>query len=325
MRINLSSFLQWRFNIYLIQKLGWTFTYFYIYLLGKLYFFIQLKEKRRIAASIHTVFAERKKRSDIKSITRAVFRGICFHYYEKIFNAFSPVETLMAFFKTHINSQGTEALDTALAGGKGVLLVTGHLGGVEYIPTYLGANNYPVTIVVRFSSPNLRAMSLQKADKYGAKIIDADTTPNIMKAIFSHLTENRIVIIQCDEIDEWRLSRKDKILFLGKQTYLDKTINVLSKRTAAPVVFGIMHRGSNHRYKFMTISREEITKQFQQSVETTTGAMVMKFLEHYIYLYPDEWYQWKKYAAIETVPIAVAPVQAELPVTFLEPSFGKLS
>jgi len=131
MRFNLSSFLQLRLNFFLMQKLGWTFTYVYVFLLVKLYFFIKRKEKRKIAVSIQSVFENHKNPTDIKYLKKAVYRGIFAHYYEKIINAFSPAETLRSFFEAHMAIEGKEALDEALAGGKGVLLVTGHFGGVE--------------------------------------------------------------------------------------------------------------------------------------------------------------------------------------------------
>jgi lauroyl/myristoyl acyltransferase len=312
-----------RFNFFLIQKLGWTFTYVYIFLLVKLYFFMKRKEKYNIALSIQSVFAGHKDPSDIKSLQNAVCRGIFAHYYEKIYNAFSPVESLQSFFESRIKIEGSEALDNALTGGRGVLLVTGHFGGVEYMPLYLGFKKYPVSMVVKFTSDKLRSMSLEQAARFGIEIIDPDQTPNVMKEMLKSLKRNRIVITQCDEIDEWRLSQKDKICFLGKQTFLDKTLNVLSKRAAAPVVFGIMHRSHNQRYKFVATSWESMSQQFQRSVHTTRGEVILKFMERYIYIHPEEWYQWKKYPAIETVPaFTVAfPISSSAPL--LEPSFSE--
>ena len=323
MRFNLSSFLQMRFNFYLMQKLGWSFTYVYIFLLVKLYFFIKRKEKHKIAVSVQSVFENHKDPTHMKSLKKAVYRGIFAHYFEKIINAFSPAETLRSFFETHVEIEGREALDDALAAGKGVLLVTGHFGGVEYMPLYLGFKNYPVSMVVRFTSEKLRTMSLEQAAKFGIEIIDPDQTPNVMKAIIDSLKKNRVVITQCDEIDEWRPSRQDKIYFLGKQTFLDKTLNVLSRRAAAPVVFGIMHRSDNHRYKFIATSWESMSQQFQRSSRTTMGEVLLKYLERYIYIHPEEWYQWKKHSAIETVPSAALSAQTAPSVSFLEPSLGK--
>ena len=320
MKINLSSFMQWRFNIYLFRKLGWASAYVYVALLVKLYFFVKRSEKWKIINALATVFSGRKNDSEVGALAEKTFGGILAHYYEKIFNAFCEAEKLKNFFDTCVSSEGMSALDEGLAKGKGLLVVTGHLGGVELIPLYLGANNYPVTMVVRFSTPRLRKISVEQAHKFGVRVIDGDLTPNIMKAIFENLKENRIVITQCDEIDEWRPCRKDKIFFLGKQTFLDRTLNVLCKRTAASVVFGFMHREGGQRYKFMATSLEEMSRQFQRSVDTSLGAVILKFLERYIYMYPEEWYQWKKYAQIETVPSGVIADEAPAMMPVLEPS-----
>jgi len=322
MKINLSAFLQWRFNIYLFRKLAWASVYFYIALLVKLYFFVKRGEKWKISSALATVFSGRKDDLELRSLAEKTFGGILTHYYEKIFNAFCEEEKLRDFFDTCISSEGISALDEGLARGKGILMVTGHIGGVELVPLYLGALNYPVTMVVRFSTRRLREISLEQARKFGVRVIDGDRTPNVMKAVFDNLKENRLVITQCDEIDEWRPSRKDKIFFLGKQTYLDRTLNVMCKRTPAAVVFGFMHRQGVQRYKFMATSLEDMSRQFQRSLETSLGAVILKFLERYIYRYPEQWYQWKKYARIEAVPSGAAAVEAPAGMPVLEHSLG---
>jgi len=104
---------------------------------------------------------------------------------------------------------------------------------------------------------------------------------------------------------------------------LDKTINILSKRCAATVVFGVMHRNDNHRYKFIATSYEEIVKQYQRSINMSMGCMVLKFMEHYIYKYPEEWYQWKKYPALDMFTTSGIEVKVPSPIPLLEPSMGK--
>ena len=48
MQLNLSTFLQWKINILLCQKLGWSFAFFYIMVLGNIYFLFKRKEKKKI-------------------------------------------------------------------------------------------------------------------------------------------------------------------------------------------------------------------------------------------------------------------------------------
>jgi len=318
MKINLSSFLQLRFNIYLCRLIGWKIAFYYIVFLGKIYFFFNRKERSKITKALQTVFGNLKHQSEIRAIIDDVFLGIIFHYYEKFFNVYSTPERLRTFFEIHTKNKGLDAIEQGLSKGKGVLLISGHYGGIELIPTYLSACGYPVTIVVKFKTKDLRNITARQAENFSVKIIDPDHTPNIMKAICNDLKENRIVITQCDEIDEWRPCRHNKTSFLGKPVYLDRTINVLSKRYGASVVFGVMHRDHHHHYEFVATSWQEMAKMFKQSKDMSIGEVVLKVMEDYIYKYPQGWYQWKKYSALATVSHAGAEVLAPPAIPVLE-------
>jgi len=304
---------------------GWKISLYYIIILGKLYFFINRKEKNNIQEALRIVFADRRDKADLEDMTHKVFQGIFFHYYEKLFNAFSSDQTLRAFLGKNVESEDLVEINHGLSKGKGVLFITGHYGGVELLPAYLAANNYPVTIIARFSSNHLRERSVQKAERFSTQIIDPDHTPNIMRAICDSLKENRIVITQCDEIDAWRPSRRNKVVFLGSQIHLDRTIDILIKRAGASSIFGIMHRDNKNHYKFIAFSWERVKKQLQHSVNGSPGAVVLKLLEQYIYRYPEEWYLWKKYAAIERpLPYGIK-VKPKPSFSFLKPSLSKVS
>jgi KDO2-lipid IV(A) lauroyltransferase len=324
-KINLSSFLQWKINLFLYQRLGWRFAYHQIALLHALYHFFKKEEKRQIEQAVESVFAHQKSDAEIRLVRKRVFQGIRSHYHEKLFNAFSSAGTLRNFLSKHIESHGMNAIERGLSRGKGVLLVTGHFGAVEFIPGYLAVNKYPVTALVRFSSDNLREISLEKAAKFGARIIDVDKTPNILKAILKNLRENRIVITQCDEIDEWRPSRHLSCSFLGKRINLDRTINVLIKRAHVPIVFGIMHREPDRRYELILSSWKEIAERVQASMPISVGIAALKLMEQNIYRSPEEWYQWKKYAGLTTCLPYAPTTDGSKSIRVLRPSLGKAS
>lgn len=325
MGIGINSFLQSQPNIFIYRRLGWKFAFYYTRLLGKLYFTLNSKDKRKIKKSVHSVFYELKTHSERRSITLAVFRGIILHYYEKLFNAFSSPETLKTFFNIHMKTEDMTAIDNGLSKGKGVLLVTGHFGGVEFIPGYLASMNYPVTIVVRFSSNTLRNISIKKARKFSARIIDVDHTPNIMKSIMDNLRENRIVITQCDEIKAWRPSRYNRVSFLGKDILLDRTMDIIIKRVNPMIVFGVMHRESDHQYRFITTSQGDMEKSQKSPEKTPFSSLALSFLEQYIYRFPREWYQWKQYADIITGPHLNMEAEGSASLSLLKTSLDKIS
>jgi len=322
MKLNLSNFLQRRTHIHICRTIGWQYALSYIQILGRLYFFSHRGERRTIRNAIRSVFSHMKNRFEMNGIARGVFKGIFSHYYEKLFNVYATVETADTFYRTHIDNEGLDVIRKGLSKGRGVLLITGHYGGVEFIPGYLSVHSIPVSIVVRFSTDHLKEITLKKADTFNTKIIDADKTPNIMKAICDDLKNNRVVVTQCDEIDEWRPAYNNPISFLGVHTFLDRTMNVLIKRARAETIFGLMHRNTDHRYRFIAANGKKIASDLDHRGRLSLGAAALKFLEQYIMKYPAEWYQWKKHPEIPTLSEPVTEMEGVVSAPVLGPSVG---
>ena len=321
MKMNLSAFLQWKINILLCQKLGWNFAFFYIMFLGNIYFLFKRKEKKKIEEAVKMVFEKQKGQFEKRSITRKVFRGILYHYYEKIFNVYTSIDKLKSFFKQSIRPDGISAIERGIARGKGVLLVTGHFGGIEFIPKYLASRNFPVTILAKFSSESLKKISLEQAKRLGINLIDAKECSNIIKAIIHDLKKNRIVITQCDEIEKWRPSLNEEVSFLGKRIYLDKTLNTLIRRGNTSVVFSVMHRSNNQLYRFIAHPWDELITSGEQVRDTSLGERVLKLLEQYIYQYPEEWYQWRKVLEIKAMDGLVFSRKEDKTLPWLKPAY----
>jgi lauroyl/myristoyl acyltransferase len=285
--------------------------------------FFRRKEKRTIRNAVRSVFEKQKSKKEIRKIVKSVYNGIIAHYFEKLFNAYSTSNTLRAFYDTHVACSNLDLIRRELAKGKGALLITGHYGGVELIPGYLGVNQLPVSIIAKFKTKHLREQLMRKSPEFSTHIIDPTQTPNVITEICSCLKENRVVITQCDEIEEWRPSNKEKMVFLGKLIWTDKTMNLLIRRTKASVLFGLMQRSREKGYEFVLNSMEDMIQSFRVKANSSEGEALLATLEHYIYARPDEWYQWKKYFNMETVPLSQAPEEKLVPVPLLQSSFSK--
>jgi len=298
LRVRLSSFLQWRINVFLYQRLGWRLTYQYLKMLGTIFYLFNREEKQRIKESLEQAFQGRRERSEIEELKRQVFQGILAHYYEKIFNAYEELEKLRGFFEASINTGASlERLEKGLCRGNGVLFVTGHFGGIEYIPIFLALKGYPISVVAKFSTRHLKETLYLKTRDLGLRIIDAGEEKNIVIQIIKELRNNRIVFLECDEIEEWRPSRNESMFFLNKRVGVDKTINLIQRRTDTTVIFGILHRLSLDRYQLILDDYEGILQALGRRTYSV-GVAILKYLERLIYAHPDAWYQWKTYAEI---------------------------
>jgi lauroyl/myristoyl acyltransferase len=166
--------------------------------------------------------------------------------------------------------------------------------------------------------------SERQARRFRTRIIDAERTPNVLRALLANLKENRVVITQCDEFDEWRPSHSERITFLGQPTPLDRTFNILARRIKAPMAFGIMHRRQNHHYQLNITSEEAMAASVKAMMPLSIGATVLKYLEQYIYKHPAGWYQWKKYPSIVSLAPSAGLAAQPPNVTVLEPTIGKI-
>ena len=310
MSTSLSSVLQWRSNVFICQKLGWKIAFYYITILGALYFLLKRKEKKKIKKAVEDVFAERKGKREIRSILRSALRGIRSHYLEKFFNAYENIEELSAFFEESIDVSNLHKLENALREGKGVLFVTGHYGGIEYIPIFLALKQYPISVIAKFKTKELKDTLHRKTDGLGLRIIDADKKNRVLCNVIKELRANRIIFIECDEIEEWKPSQKEKISFLGKMIGVDKTINLIHRRTGAAIIFGILHRYSLRNYKFIIENYQDMILRLDKT-PFSIGEVVLKSFEKYIYSNPEEWYQWKNYAQMNTYPTRAFSVAGE--------------
>jgi len=299
------------------------FTLFYIMLLGKLYFFVNRKEKHKIENSVESVFAGLKSKQETVSIKKKVMRGILYHYYEKLFNAYENIERLKSFFEASIEAPCLSILDSALENNRGVLFVTGHYGGIEYIPIFLALKKYPISVIAKFKTKELKHTLYLRTKDLGLKIIDAGEKNGTLQSIIQDLNKNRIVFIECDEIEAWKPSQKEEIFFLRKIIGVDRTINFIQRKTGAEVIFGILHRFDFRRYSLIIESCQNLLSRYSRS--SSVGEAVLKYLEQFIYSSPEEWYQWKNYAEIKALPAISVKPKRQIFAPLFKPALSETS
>jgi lauroyl/myristoyl acyltransferase len=189
----------------------------------------------------------------------------------------------------------------------------------------MAVNDFDVSMIAKFKTEQLKKKVFSQAERYKIRLIDAENTGNVLKTAIKELKENRVLVTQCDEIEEWRPSEKEKTSFLCQVTGLDRTINVIQKRTRAEAVFGVIHRYNLNKYKLIMYSYEDMLKMLNGTPMLTVGETVLKVLEQFIYHNPEQWYQWKKYPAIRNSSIVGATAVKPICYPFLYPDFGKVS
>lgn len=298
---NLSKFCQMHLSRCLARKFPFWFSHLYLTNLGRLYYVRHPQERDLICHTLQRVCGDRLDESAFQELCRRTFAGIFTHYHEKMFLAYAPEDKVKKFLARKVQLQGTETLQEARAGGRGVILVTGHFGAVEFLPAALGLHGYPAAIIVRPQTKELAVSLAQRAALINLTLIIPENG-KVLPAALKALREGRILVTEADEFEMWRVNPEQSVNFLGFSLPADRTLQVLSKRSGSPLLTGLVRREPDRRYtlKISPVRDSNPEKSWQY----------LNILEEAIVADPDQWYQWKEFGKIiNTLPERQAHAQ----------------
>ena len=257
---------------------------------GSIYFAINAQERRRIEANVCDLLGPGVRAEEAK---RKVFGHILEHYFEKLLVANRPRSFLDGFVRNRVSVNGLELLDEALAQGKGAIAVTAHWGAVELIPPTLAERGYPLSVVLEARTPRLRAALERLVVGRNVELIIASRGDKVLDRIFGALARGRVLVTQVDEVDAWRRRRSKTIRLFGKSLFFDHSLDFIAKRSGAPSV-GLFCRRSEGFHYSMTC--EDIAFD-PRSVDVAAASL--RLWERHTLEAPEQWYQWKKWAAMK--------------------------
>jgi KDO2-lipid IV(A) lauroyltransferase len=209
-----------------------------------------------------------------------------------VFMAQSSLE-LLYFLKNpqsldDIRIQGREYLDRALKEGKGVIIVTAHLGNFPLMSLKLAKEGYPVNVVVR-------PMRDEKAGSYihnlrtkaGVKTILSYPRRECVNGIIKALRENELVVIQMDQNfgtgGVW-------VKFFGKLAATPVGPIVFALRTKALLLPAYIVRELEGKYTIRFFPQEElILAEDKDKMVLLNTIKFTRIMEGWIKEYPRQW------------------------------------
>ena len=289
-RGGLSRFLQSGVFMALVRVSPWGASFYFLWIVTRLYFLANREDREVIRSNLSEVFGGSCAEGEIDVLLGLTLRGIFNHYFEKLFVACSTHRQWREYFLDRIGLSGRGQLDGCLARDRGVILVTAHFGAVEFLPGFLTLLGYRVAIIAKFKTQRLRDRCRQKAQRVGATIIDAGERSSFFLAL-SALSQGRVLITQCDEVECWRPYQGRAISLFGTAFQVDRILTTLQRRSASPLVFGFVRREAKGRY---TVQIEPICGS-DGALSQGLAETILKRLEKLVYTYPTQWYIWKNF------------------------------
>ncbi|MBI5810761.1 MAG: lysophospholipid acyltransferase family protein [Deltaproteobacteria bacterium] len=246
--------------------------------------------RRRIAIeNLNTAYKGEPLPADAEEITRKVFMHLGVMLFEFMRMAWLKKEDLNGY----VACEGRENLDKALLKGKGVIILTAHLGNWELIAAWCGLSEYPIDIVARdLDNPALDAFVRWVRTRSGNRLLSKKGS---MRALIKRLNGNGIAGILADQ----NVTESEGVFvdFFGRPACTNKGPAILAAATGAAVIPAFMLReGRGHRLVFHDEIRLVNTGKREEDARENT-ALFTKAIEDMVRERPDEWFwlhrRWK--------------------------------
>ena len=168
-----------------------------------------------------------------RRLVRATFR-----HAGQAFAELSLFETILRR-PDYVRLEGVEALDTALARGRGAIAVTGHVGNWELLAAWAAAIGYPITVVVRrVNDLRFHSLIVRFRAAAGVEVLVRDD-PRFVAAVGDALRRNRVVAML---IDQDTRGAGVFVPFFGRPAHTPPGAALLALRARVPVVTAFIER-----------------------------------------------------------------------------------
>ena len=217
-----------------------------------------------------------------RRLVRATFR-----HAGQAFTELSLFETILRR-PDYIRLEGVEALDAALARGRGAIAVTGHVGNWELLAAWAAAIGYPITVVVRrVNDLRFHSLIVRFRAAAGVEVLVRDD-PRFVAAVGDALRRNRVVAML---IDQDTRGAGVFVPFFGRPAHTPPGAALLALRARVPVVTVFIERRpeGGHLVRVAPVPAE--LPRGREGVRELTARLTAA-IEAQIRRSPAEWVWW---------------------------------
>jgi KDO2-lipid IV(A) lauroyltransferase len=255
--------------------------------LGFIGYYILPRERKRALTHLTLVFADRGE----AWIRRTACKSFM-HLGKSVLEIMLMTPDRLA---TIADFPGETSLRAALAEGKGVVYVTGHLGNWELCGGFV-AQYFPLSVVAAPIKPEpLNDMLVRLREQLGMKVI-LRGKPGASRQLIRIFKENRILALLIDQDTDVEGAFVD---FMGRPAWTPTAAAAMALKFNAPVVFGYTRRGRDNRHTVIVEGPLKLvrTDNMEQDIITNT-AMLSRKIEECIMREPEQWVwmhrRWRK-------------------------------
>lgn len=278
----------YRFGQIIALNLPLKFVYFIAVILADLHYFFIGVDRVSVESNLRIILPQ-KPDKELHRISRMVFRN--FAKYLADFFRFEKLD--LEYIKKNIKLENMHYFDQALAKGKGVVVLTAHLGNWELGGVVIAQLGYPFwAVALPHKDKKVNAFFDTQRNSKGVKVI---AMGKAVRSCISEIRNNHMVALVGDR----DFTEKGIVIdFFGKPAHFPEGPAALSLMTGAPIVPGFMLRNPD----------DSFTLRIEKPIEFSAGTdknkdlaqlvfLYKKVFEEYIRNYPQQWYVFRKFWA----------------------------
>jgi len=250
---------------------------------GLLGYAVLRAERRKSIKNLELAFQREKPAEELRSINRRVF----VHQGRNLFELFwlSRIPPSVLLQKVHF--EGMEHMERAYRSGKGVLLVTGHIGNWELMAAAVASAGYPLRVVAAsLYDPRLSWIISGIRKKYGVQTIFRDH-PSARRTILQVIKKGEVLGLLIDQDTRVKGVFVD---FFRRPAYTPSSAASLALRTEAEVVIGSIVRQKNNNLTVAFRPPLSPLRSGKRAEELITNTQLYtSVLEDIVRKYPEQW------------------------------------
>ena len=251
--------------------------------IGFLAYGVLRAERRKSLINLELAFQGEKSVEEIRHINRQVFVNQGRNLFELFWlSRVSPSELIQ-----QVDFQGMEHMERAYQRGKGVLLVTGHIGNWDLMAAAVASAGYPLWVVAApLYDPRLSRTVSSIRGRYGVRTISRHH-PSARRAILQVIKKGEVLGLLIDQDTRVNGVFVD---FFGRPAYTPSSAASLALRTEAEVVIGSIVRQQNSS---LTISFKPPLPTFRSGKRAeevvANTQLYTSALEDIVRRHPEQW------------------------------------
>lgn len=241
---------------------------------------------RRAERNMRRVLGRRAPEQEVRARTRLAFRNYARYMVDLLWLSGSNHQDRNALL-TRVNWRH---IDEARARGKGLLIVTGHIGNWDLPAAVLAGTGVPVNVIVETLQPpawNARVQAIR--ERIGMQAIPMERG---LREVYAALERNEVVAVLFDR----PVTRGGvPVTYFGRETRVPEGVARIALRTGAAVVGAAgIRRGDCFIAEVSPPFQVQRTGDRDRDVQALTQVMV-DWLEGVVRQYPSQWFMFREF------------------------------